>query len=371
MRGVPFCVGLVLLFCAPCVAHWGSDSYLHLQPQRGELQGRWDIALRDLDQVIGIDGDNDGLIRWGELRVRYEAIATYALSRLRLNADGAPCPTRPTELLVDHHSGGAYAVLRFVARCGRVPRELAVDYRLFFEQDALHRGLFRLGSPPDTQAAVFSTEQPVRHFVIDHRAAEGVFWALLYQGARHILGGFDHVLFLTSLLLATVVRRDAGRWRGVERFVPTLWEVLTIITAFTLAHAVTLTWSALAAVDLPRRFVESAIAVSIVLAAFNNVLPFVRTRIWGLAFVFGLVHGLGFASALSGLFEPGRTLVIALFAFNLGVEVAQLAIAAVLLPAAFAIRHVWLYRRLVLVPGSLVIAGVGLERLWGSVTGGP
>jgi hypothetical protein len=132
--------------------------------------------------------------------------------------------------------------------------------------------------------------------------------------------------------------------------------VLKVVTAFTLAHSITLGLAALGVVHLPSRLVESAIAFSVVLAALNNLRPLVHRGRWLVAFGFGLVHGFGFATVLAELGLPQESLVPALLGFNLGVELGQLAIVAVFLPLAYATRHTWMYRRLIFVGGSAAIA---------------
>ena len=129
-------------------------------------------------------------------------------------------------------------------------------------------------------------------------------------------------------------------------------------TAFTLARSLILTLAALEMVTLPSHWVESAIAASVVLAALNNPFPVLHGRLWMVAFVFGLIHGFGFASVLADLGLPQDALLLALVGFNVGVEVGQLAIVAVFLPLAFSLRRTWLYRRLVFIGGSLLIASI-------------
>ena len=111
-----------------------------------------------------------------------------------------------------------------------------------------------------------------------------------------------------------------------------------VVTAFTVAHSITLSLAALGVISLPSRLVESAIAASVVLAALNNVCPVVYGGRWIIAFCFGLIHGFGFASVLTDLGLPQDSLLLALVAFNLGVELGQLAIVAVFLPIAYALR---------------------------------
>jgi hypothetical protein len=131
-------------------------------------------------------------------------------------------------------------------------------------------------------------------------------------GARHILSGYDHLLFLLSLLMV------GG----------TLLRVAKVVTAFTLAHSVTLTLAVLGVVAVPARWVESAIAASIMYVAGENLWH--RTietrRRWLITFAFGLVHGLGFASALHEMALPRGAVAASLIGFNAGVELGQIAV---------------------------------------------
>ena len=147
---------LLTLWSALAHAHKPSDSYLTLVAQGERVAGQWDIALRDLDFAIGLDADGDGAITWGEVRAKHDDIAAYALARLAIAADGVECPTRVEGLLIDNHSDGAYAVLRFFAACARAPENLSVTYRLFFDIDQQHKGLLRLEAGGATRAAVFA-----------------------------------------------------------------------------------------------------------------------------------------------------------------------------------------------------------------------
>lgn len=133
-------------------------------------------------------------------------------------------------------------------------------------------------------------------------------------------------------------------------------EVVKVVTAFTLAHSITLSLAALQIISLPSRLVESAIAASVVVAALNNLRGTIEGRRWVMAFVFGLLHGFGFASVLADLGLPQNALVLALVGFNVGVEIGQLAIVAVFLPLAFWLRPTRFYRVGVLKVGSLLVA---------------
>ena len=357
--------GLALVACAaPSHAHKPSDSYLTLKVGADGVTGHWDIALRDLDFALGLDADGNGEITWGEVRARHADIADYAAAHLAVRADDAPCKLVVGAQLIDEHTDGAYSVLPLTLECEArsAPQRLRLDYTLFAELDPQHRGLLNLAIGGITRTAVLGPQAATQTFELAATDRWSQFLQYLREGAWHIWIGIDHILFLLSLLLPSVlVWRAAGRrWQAVERFADAFWDVLKIVTAFTVAHSITLSLAALGIVELPSRVVESAIAASVVVAALNNLRPLVFGRLWMVAFGFGLLHGFGFASVLTDLGLPRDALVLALVGFNLGVELGQLTIVLAFLPLAYALRRTLFYRRWVMLGGSLVIVLLAL-----------
>lgn len=344
------------LLTTPAFAHKPSDSYLKLALKDSAVQGQWDIALRDLDYALALDADGDGAITWGELRLRHQEIAAYAFSHLTIKTEGGTCTHKVREHLVDHHTDGAYAVLRFDALCPKAPEPLSITYRLFFDLDSQHKGLLNLSQGGQTYTAIFSPQQDTQRIEALGASRIKQFLAYGWEGIWHILIGYDHILFLLSLLLPAVLKREGNRWRALASFREASIDVLKIVTAFTVAHSITLSLAALQVITLPSRWVESAIAASVVLAALNNLYPLVSSRRWAVAFVFGLVHGLGFANVLTDLGLPKASLLLSLVGFNLGVEAGQLAIVSVFLPLAYRVRHSWSYQGVTLRLGSALIA---------------
>ncbi len=258
---------------------------------------------------------------------------------------------------------GAYAVFLFTALCPGPIERLQADYRLLFDVNAQHKGLLRLTQGTHTMTAIFSQDSPIQQFTIDDVSLWWQVRQYVHEGMWHIWLRFDHMLFLLALLLPAVLTRTADRWNAIVNFSADFWEVLSIVTAFTLAHSVTLSLATVGLIKLPSRLVESAIAASVVFAGISNLYPTLAQRRWLVAFLFGLIHGFGFASVLSDLGLPMGSLALSLVSFNLGVEVGQLAIVAIFLPLAYGLRNSWTYQRLVLVSGSLGIAALALAWL--------
>lgn len=357
MKRLLILLGLLCMgFANSAFAHKPSDSYLTFAVEGNAVAGQWDIALRDLDFAIGLDANGDADITWGEVRAKHADIAAYAMSRLQLSAADQACPLSVTEQLVDDHTDGAYAVLRFKAACA-VPLEmLKARYALFFDIDPQHKGLLKLQYGGNSSAAIFSPEKAEQVFILKSPDKLSQFLDYGREGVWHIWIGFDHILFLLALLLPAVVYREGKKWLAVAAFKPAFWSVLKIVTAFTVAHSITLTLATLGLISLPSRWVEATIAASVVIAAINNIFPLFKERRWVMAFAFGLIHGFGFASVLSDLGLPREALGLALVGFNLGVELGQLAIVAAFLPTIYVLRQTWFYKRVILLGGSVLIA---------------
>ena len=348
----------VVLFPAHALAHKASDAYLTIERSGATLAGRLDVALRDLDNAIGLDDNGDGDITLGEVRLRADAVAAYVLPRLAVSSGGTQCALAASDLRIDTHTDGAYAVLTLAGACpGRAPT-LSLDYRLFEGIDPQHRGLLNFVDEGRSHSVVFTADAPRRVVGGDNARPLAQFATYVHEGVFHIWTGFDHVLFLLSLLLPAVLVRRDGRWAAADSLRVATQDVVKVVTAFTLAHSITLTLAACSIVELPSRWVESAIALSVVLAALNNLYPIVASGRWIAAFGFGLLHGFGFAGALHDLGLPAGSLALSLAGFNLGVEAGQLAVVLVFLPLAFLSRSTWAYRRLVFGGGSLVTAAI-------------
>ncbi len=414
------CAGLL---AAPLAqAHKASDAYVTLRVDGATVDARIDIALRDLDRDLALDTDADDQLSWKEVRTRWPDIAALARKDIRLSADGARCAPDPASTpttddnkpALTEHSDGTYAVLRTQWHCAAPVQALSVEYELFARTDPTHRGIARVSragasaDAPAPQLAVLSPGNGWHRFKLPELPAAATpaatasvsetpapatlsaparsspsdadadtatvddaptssFFGFVREGVHHILIGYDHILFLLSLLLPAVWIRSAvtdprtgltrTRWLPSQNLRLALANVLKVVTAFTVAHSITLALSVLNIVNPPSRWVESIIAASVVLAALNNIWPLISEARWKLTFVFGLVHGFGFASALKDAGLAKGALVGPLVGFNVGVEIGQLCIVALVLPIAWSLRGTRTYRG-AFAGGSLTIAAI-------------
>jgi hypothetical protein len=356
-------VALAVLGARPAQAHTASDGYLTLRLGDGPtFEGAWDLALIDLDNALKLRADAAGKLGPAEVRAQEGAIEAFALGHLGVATDGAPCALAPGPgpVAFTEHADAVYVTIPFTAQCSAAAEVVAIDYTLFFDRDPQHRGLARIEDGGSVRSVIFSShfrhEELVRRGPARRRGLGPAF----QDGLAHIGTGTDHLLFLLVLLLPAVLRRRDGVLEPVERFRDAAVEVAKVVTAFTLAHSVTLSLAVLGVVRLPPRFVEPAIAASIVVAAVLNLTRGPRSGVarWPFAFALGLLHGFGFSAALVDLGLRRVDLVSVLLGFNLGVEAGQLAAVGLFLPVAYALRRWRRYRAVVLRGGSAVVGCV-------------
>ena len=320
-------LAVMLLFaCAGAVAHTSGSSFLALSAQsESTVHAEWDFDLRDLHQSLQLDVDGDGALTWAEILAARAAIESLVLERTQLTSAGGACTTSSTDVpAIAEHGDGPY--LRFIATFSCPAGPLALDHSGWLAFDPGHRALLEYRGVDDVRTQAILSGSVARWQATESRTSHLV--RFLVEGMRHLVTGYDHLAFLGVLLLALARRRPSGESSSLPQM---LKRALVVITAFTLAHSLTLVLAATGYVRLPSQPVEVVIALSVMIAALLNISRSAAAHGWKLAFAFGLVHGLGFAGALAEL-ASGSIDLLALAAFNVGIETAQVAIAAVAVP---------------------------------------
>lgn len=332
----------------------------------GSVRARLEVTEQEILDLFDVDAQNEADA------ARLNAVLETALPNAwRFSADGAPCAHRFVEW---KRRGVRTIVLLSEARCPSAPKELTVDWGLSAISTLDLVAVTTLTTTSGIRhTTIFARQNPKETFVVQHPSAWTTFARFVWQGVVHIATGFDHLAFLLALLLG------CATWR----------RAIVVVTAFTFAHSLTLALGATGLVQIPSTLVESIIALSITIAALS-VFSRIRAGRGGtpgatadgaspdgrrvaieavFALVFGLIHGLGFASMLMDALGQEPRLLLALFAFNAGVEAGQLVAVAVVFPIALAIgrtRHA----RLVFQTVALIVAALGVVWTVERIAGG-
>ena len=339
-------------------AHISSNGFLTVRVDGQHLAGSLEMAVRDAELAVGLDANHDGKVTWGELRAAEPQLARYLSEHVMLSTQGRRCDIAFMPLEVNDRVDGHYAWLPFEGSCAQPIHALEIRYSVLVGLDPSHRGLLTLSAGSAAQTAVLGGATAQASFTVFAPDRWRAFRDYFKAGVWHILSGIDHLLFLLSLLLPAVLLRKSGRWEPVHAARPALIGILKVVTAFTLAHSITLSLAALDVIRLPSRLTESVIAASIIVAALNNIFPVITESRARIAFGFGLLHGFGFASVLSDMGLPPGARLISLLSFNLGIEAGQLSVVLVVMPIVYAVRSGLFYRRTVMPWGSAAIAAL-------------
>lgn len=306
---------LLLCICLPAGAH-----QVNLVTTRVALTGDRTVSVElglkgsDVDRLIGTkiyDARQDA-VDPAAVEAAGVAILAYLNTHLAVTGGAMPCPPGAAVILPD----GDGIIYRNSFACANAAGDIVYRSTVLTEKDATARQVVLIAKgKAETQALLDAGNTTVTLSM-----APPALWVTMQRyaltGIEHIFLGYDHVAFLVAVML----------W--ARRLVP----VIKIVTAFTIAHSITLSLAALNLVVIPGRIVEPAIAASIVFVAVENFFSSDIDRRWRVAFLFGLVHGFGFAGALQQIGLPPGAVVSALAAFNIGVEIGQVAIVAMVLP---------------------------------------
>jgi len=324
---------------SPAFSHTGgSNGYASITIGRGSIRYSLILWPSTLPPAVA---EELQLARAGRAASRARLLG-FIHDKITLVAQGRRCEAGPGFLRPPPPQGESVTLVVDFA-CADPVRNLLIRDDLFDVLGADYHTLARIEAPGFSGQFAFTPETRETRVAVGGAVGGGTV-SFFLLGIEHILSGYDHLLFLLGLILR------GGR----------MLSLLKIVTAFTVAHSVTLALAVLDVVVLPDRLVEAVIALSIALVAAENLSPRPAVpRRWVVSFLFGLVHGFGFSAALRELGLPRQGLVLSLLGFNLGVEAGQALVVALVLPALILLRRTRWEARMV-TSSSLAILIIGL-----------
>ena len=346
---------MVLFFSTSVSAHQTGNSYLYVTEVNGQLRIDIDFIVRDLDNLLQntAQASKDKPTSTPapeQLQAKQAAITQIIQASLVVEINEQAQTLDFIDQSIVLHNDGLYVRQRFSGPSIPAPvRFVVVRYGFFNQNDKLGRAFFKLQLGQEEISSVFDSSKETQRFALGESKRWATMGLFTQEGAMHIWGGPDHLLFLFTLLLPGLIllQRESNTSRLGTRAAGMF--ALKVITAFTLAHSVTLLASVMDWITLPSRWIESAIALSIMLSAALNLQKRIVFSHWKLALVFGLIHGMGFANGLRELGLSHLYFMETLLAFNIGVELGQIAaVLAVGIPIVLLARNdqskAWLTR---------------------------
>jgi len=393
---LPFAIWAFIALPLQVNAHKPDQTYIYFKVYKNSVEGTVEIDIKDLNEALNLGlnlDDLQSIFDEGEdkkplpqvLRPYYPQIEAYVKEHVKISSPQfGEHPMEFTEPEILAIESGTYVHTNYkLGNMSQVPEKFDIKYDVMFDVDLIQTGHvviahdFKAGVIQMKKTGLFSAtknEDEMIVYVFDRNKRDfqldltgNSMWqgfvAMVGLGRHHIFIGTDHILFLVALLLPAVVRRrrEQGElaatsdWQPVDSFKDAFLYILKIVTLFTIAHSITLSLAALGIINLSSRLVESIIAFSIALAAFHNIRPLVNRGESIIAFVFGLFHGMGFASVMGEKGLNNEFMTLSLFGFNVGVEFGQILIILVIFPILFLLRKTSFYPKLIFWGSILLI----------------
>lgn len=336
-------IWLLLVLPMGAAAHPLSVSYSRFELDGRALEAVYRLPVDDMDLLLQLDADLDGAVAAGELRSARTRLETYLRERAHVEANGVVLEPelQRTSVWLDSADFPYISIEARYAAPEPIER-FEISVGVLTELYPVHRNLAEVVIGSEKEQYVF---QHGNRWVGQVRSPG--WWQTAREftrlGIEHIFTGYDHLVFLLGLLLVG---------RGLR-------DLFAIVTAFTVAHSLTLALAALGIVHPTVWVVEAAIALSIAYVGLENLVARTFRHRWLIAFVFGLVHGFGFAAMLQDARPSGEISLLALLTFNAGVELGQLAVVTLAWPVLWTVRRSP-YRENVVRVTSVLIAGCGI-----------
>lgn len=354
---------LVFSWISGAQAHELSTAYVNGNVNsEGLVSGEIKINILDLKEAIVLDKDENGELTWGEILAGKPRIHSYLNERLRFSQNSQQCRlSLNSPLALQSLSQNTMLVIAYKVSCENadINTTITLHYEILFDLIANHKAIVSISANQNEFLGIFDQDTSEQNFNLSSSNILNAFISFVYQGIFHILIGTDHILFLLTLLLTIVLVYKNNHWVPMVSKKMIVKRTFWLVTAFTIAHSITLSGTALGWLPVFGTWIEVIIAASIVFNVLNNIFPKVH-QLSLITFVFGLVHGMGFAGALSELGLPEQQKILSVLAFNLGVEIGQIMILIVSLPLLIWLRNKSIYIKYLMPMASLAIGGLAI-----------
>ena len=314
-----FILCAVLLVCHSLSAHEIYTSYSSVEVKETHLIYTLTLDESELKNIFDLDINHDGTVTKEELSLNLEEIYAHFEKKIAIIIAGESIELKRANGHVSGDSlGNVFVNLVFKQTLESPPWKLTLHVNIFDDLGPRHKNLVKIVHQNEVQQSILTIDSRAQEFSFSGKGVS-LFehgFQFLKLGIEHIVIGYDHILFLLGLIIL------GGSFQNLAK----------IVTSFTVAHSITLILAALQVLAIPSRLVESVIALSIVYIALENFFIKKTDDRWLITFIFGLMHGFGFAGVLHELGLPAEGLVVSLLSFNLGVEVGQIIIVALTFP---------------------------------------
>ena len=334
----------ILLSISTLYSHQYHESYISFDYNKSIPTLVWEIEGDNLKKILTLDDSNNSIISWREYKNHKKDILEYAKRYIFVKIDKKRVTIPTSKMKLRRYDDQTYIVVD-IDIPKTIPKKIEINYTLFFKIDQLQRCLIKVSDKNSTKIfTLFRNREKVTINLKKNLFSDNL-KEFFIDGIWHILIGIDHILFLLMLIIPSV--------KNQKEFSKVVLDIAKIVTAFSIAHAISLIFSLLKIVTISSNFIDIMIALSIFLTALNNIFEKIRGFFWQIAFGFGIIHGFGFANALEGLELSSEFFIYFVAIFNIGIEVGQFGIVLVIFPMLFMIRDTTLYLKGILKIGSL------------------
>ena len=348
----------MLLMSQQAFSHTTSTSYLNINLDNDKISGVWQVTLKDIHLILGLDMNSDSKLIWSEVISQKQKIISELNRAITIATEKSSCKLYTKKLMIDRRVSSVYLNIPFDTNC-QSNFKFSINYNFLFEQDAFHKAILSIVDNKKTRVNILSYTNRSYNYNQQNTNAFQHFFDFVVQGIIHVLMGFDHVLFVICLLLSATLLVNYNQQQK-NNLKPLLSNTFKLITAFTIAHSITLILASTKTLSIPPTIIEPVIALSVIVLALLNLFKNLNVKHWPIVFAFGLIHGFGFAFVLEEVPIQSGTLIPTLFGFNLGVELGQLIIVLCILPILYLMNSKKYYHRFIIPLSSVVISGIGL-----------